>query len=125
MNFKILLLITFISFSCDNKDSTHAIDTELEIKINTSGNNIRARILPPKGFKWVEEERNSFGAFLQNIQLKEDKSPILDYTGSLISNQTEHIAILDYDVGNRDLQQCADAVIRLRAEYLYERGKYT
>ena len=71
------------------------------------------------------EEQNSFGAFLQNIQLKADKSPILDYTGSPVLNQLEHVAIINYDELNRDLQQCGDAVIRLRAEYLFERGSYS
>lgn len=122
MRFRNLLFISFIFFGCNNHDNRSVIDKNLDIKINASGNNIRDRILAPTGYTWVNEEPNSFGAFLQNIQLKADKSPILDYTGSPISNQSAHVAILNYDVGNRDLQQCADAVIRLRAEYLFEMG---
>ena len=122
MRFRNLLFISFIFFGCNNHDNRSVIDKNLDIKINASGNNIRDRILAPTGYNWVNEEPNSFGAFLQNIQLKADKSPILDYTGLPISNQSAHVAILNYDVGNRDLQQCADAVIRLRAEYLFEMG---
>ena len=125
MHFRNLLFISFIFFGCNNYDNGSAIDENLDIKINVSGNNIRDRIIPPTGYNWVNEEPNSFGAFLQNIQLKVDKSPILDYTGLPISNQAAHVAILNYDVGIRDLQQCADAVIRLRAEYLFERGNYS
>jgi hypothetical protein len=41
------------------------------------------------------------------------------YNGDLKRNQTAHLAVLTTDVGQRDLQQCADAVIRLWAEYLW------
>lgn len=62
---------------------------------------------------------SSFGAWLRALPLRTDQKEVLLFDGSPKRNQSAHFAILDIDVGPRDLQQCADAVIRLRAEYLF------
>ncbi|MGH7599664.1 MAG: DUF4846 domain-containing protein [bacterium] len=45
------------------------------------------------------------------------------YNGAPKPNQAAQYRVLAIDVGNKDLQQCADAVIRLRAEYLFGQEK--
>jgi Domain of unknown function (4846) len=80
-----------------------------------------ADIPPPKGFS--RAETTSFGLFLRNIALKKDKAVYL-FDGKLKGNQTAQFAVLDVSVGDRDLQQCADAVMRLRAEYLFAQKEF-
>src|SRR6476646_5245761 len=70
----------------------------------------------PPGYKRIIEERNSFGVWLRNIPLKHDPGIYL-FNGRLRDNQSTHFAVLDIPVGDKDLQQCADAIMRLRAEY--------
>jgi hypothetical protein len=64
-------------------------------------------------------EAGSFGAWLRELPVRAGRPPVLLYDGRRKSNQSAHFAVLDVDVGSKDLQQCADAVIRLRAEYLF------
>ena len=78
----------------------------------------------PTGYTRVPAVVGSFAAWLRAVALKKDKTVYL-YNGKLKSNQSAQFAVLDISVGTKDLQQCADAVMRLRAEYLYARKKYS
>ena len=84
---------------------------------------IASRFEPPEGFVRTEQTAGSFGDWLRHLPLLSGRPPVLLYNGRKKGNQDAHEAVVDIDVGNRDLQQCADAVVRLRAEYLRQAGK--
>jgi hypothetical protein len=85
---------------------------------------VAARIAPPPGFEREPAASGSFAEWLRNLPLKKGRPAVLLYNGSLKSNQGAHVAVVDIDAGVKDLQQCADAVIRLRAEYLYSKKDF-
>ena len=85
-------------------------------------NSIVARIPEPTGLVRVATEPESFGNWLRFLPLKPGRPDVMLHTGQPKHNQNAHFAVLDIDTGQRDLQQCADAVIRLRAEYLRSAG---
>lgn len=105
-------------------DQTTKQNLNNPLEINTDKNTVRERFPSPEGYKCVEENPGSFGYFIENFPLKPYGSPILKYDGTPISTQHLHDAVFDLDTGSRDLQQCADAVIRLRAEYLFKNKKF-
>lgn len=74
---------------------------------------------PPAGYRRVALAPDSFADWLRHLPLKPRGSPVRLHDGRLKARQDVHAAVVDMDVGAKDLQQCADAVIRLRAEYLY------
>lgn len=76
----------------------------------------------PAGYARIPQAPGTFGAWLRKMALKKDHTVYL-YDGRRKANQEAQYAVLDISVGNRDLQQCADAVMRLYAEYLYTSGK--
>ncbi|MBT9151063.1 MAG: hypothetical protein DDT40_01247 [candidate division WS2 bacterium] len=96
---------------------------ELFSIINQEGKTIQDRINVPRGFERVPLKESSFGNYLRSLPLKPHGSKVKYYNGE-IKYKDVYVAVIDMDIGNRDLQQCADAVMRLRAEYLYQQKKF-
>ncbi|MBN2431741.1 MAG: DUF4846 domain-containing protein [Acidobacteria bacterium] len=81
------------------------------------------RIPPPKGYERVAVAPGSFADWLRHLPLREGRPPVCYHDGREKVNQSAHAAVVNMDIGARDLQQCADTIIRLRAEYLYAQGR--
>ena len=80
---------------------------------------------PPAGFERVEVPRGSFGEFLRTLPLQPEGAPVVDFRGNKLHDDGRHpniVAVADLDIGRKDLQHCADAILRLHAEWRYGRG---
>ncbi len=103
-----------------NKEET---ETTNEI-INESAKTIGTRFNPPEGYERVKADTNSFAEYLRTLELKPFGSDVLYYNKSPKINNNIYISVIKMDISSKDLQQCADAMMRLRGEYLYKEKKY-
>jgi len=124
-----ILFCILISISCNtNTASSSQWDNKLENLPVSAYNELNPfkkinEIPLPAGFTRLKKNDRSFAEWLLNLPLKRNKT-VYQFDGKVKINQTAQYAVLDISVGNKDLQQCADAVIRLRAEYLFSIQKY-
>ncbi len=88
----------------------------------TGSETLERRIAPPDGFHRLPSGNKTFASWLRALPVKPGRPPVRLYNGQLKINQDAHFVVLDMDTGSRNLQQCADAAIRLRAEYLWSIG---
>lgn len=80
-------------------------------------------VAPPPGFVRKAAPAGSFAAWLRGLPMRPDGAPVLTHTGKPKFRQDVHTAVVDIDIGKRDLQQCADAIMRLRAEWLFSQRR--
>ena len=112
-----VLLFQFILLSCNN--NTGALQDLHTISTNKINPYKQIKAIPlPNGFERIKDDSGSFTNFLRNINLKENTTVYL-FNGQPKRNQSAQYALLDISTGNKDLQQCADAVMRLRAEFQF------
>lgn len=130
MPFKPLLFFSLLlSVACNNLASSNTKErsnNQKPIAISFDKNPYRtiSAIPMPEGFMPLQADSNLFAVWLSIIPLKQNKTVYL-YNGLAKNNQLAQFAVLDISVGNKNLQQCADAVMRLRAEYLFKEKRFT
>lgn len=84
---------------------------------------LHERFAAPREAERLPASPGSFARYLHELPLKPGGTPVLLHNGKPKTNQGVHAAVVDISTGSKDLQQCADAVIRLRAEYLFATGR--
>ncbi len=92
--------------------------------IDSNGTTLDTRIQAPEGYSRIPSDSSELTGFIRGLPLKEDGSQVMLYNGLEKLAQDSHAAVFDLDIGDRDLQQCADSVIRIYAEYYWSVGAY-
>lgn len=82
-------------------------------------------IRTPIGYKRVEVADNSFAAYLRNLPLRPAGTRVMLYGGEKKARlQSLSYAVIDMDILSNS-EQCADACMRLWAEYLLKKGEFS
>ncbi len=129
----IYLLLSALVFSCSNNDNrllqeekvrSSLVATTTAELIDREAVTIGKRFIVPEGFEKPNVSANSYGSYLRNLPLKPHGAEVKKYDGSIKHNFEVYDAVVDMKIGNKDLHQCADAVMRFRAEYLWKQKRY-
>lgn len=117
--FILLILLSGIFVFCCCKEGK----TSDDVIQNQQALGLDERFQSPAGFKRLTLDVNSFGYYLRKFPLK-PKGAVVHYYNGQVKAHDVHAAVFDLTVGTKDLQQCADAVMRMRAEYLFAQKRF-
>lgn len=119
----IQLLSAFLiaASSCTNAEKS--IETKPNNKITGINPETIRGISLPDGFTYVDDGDSAYSNWLLDLELKKSKTVYL-YNGKLKPNQEAQYGVLTIDIGKKDLVQCADAAMKLRADHLFEKHLY-
>ena len=149
-NFILFILLCLSLISCDTNSAQQSITTEKEkvtpaittksqnLNNNPSDkikdlkpspkpnpNSLQSRIpTPSNNYQRTTVSKNSFGQYLRNVKLKPKGSKAQYYNGDYKEPDNVYMAVLDVDIGTEDLHQCADAIMKLKADYHYHSKEY-
>ena len=133
---KLIHILFFIALftSCTyKKDYNQNLEKDLVItsgneqtrqRIFPDGKTIATLMMPPQGYVRIPVQENSFAAYLRQLPLKPNNALVKLYNGEAKPNNQVYDAVVDLEIGKKNLHQCADAIMRLRASYHWENQQY-
>lgn len=89
------------------------------VQIKPDGKTIAERYTVPHGFFREKIDSSTFEHYLRHHPLHDIDYEVHYYDGSIKRNYV-YSSVIAQDIDPFDLQQCADAVMRLRGEYLFK-----
>jgi hypothetical protein len=101
--------------------SAGAVDYPWLSTTPAASSTLHARIAAPDGFTRIALAEGSYAHWLRHLPMMAEGTPVRAFDGRVLERQP--MGVIDLDVGDRDLQQCADTLMRLRAEYLRASGR--
>lgn len=124
--------ITFISLiliCCSNAGNTGMSETLPDNGIvavkDSASFNIKDRFATPDSFTRTYADSNSFGFYLRHLRLKSEGAQVSLYNGEIKPGENVYCAVVDMEITSKDLQQCADAIMRLRGEFLFKKKRFS
>lgn len=87
------------------------------ISTSQSQNSIPA----PKGYSKIDYPEDSLESYIKSMDFS--SQDVVDYKGNVKLSADSVAGTYNFEVGNENLMQCADCVIRIYSEYLLSSGK--
>jgi len=91
--------------------------------INPSGAEVVRRIIVPEDYQRIKIDTHSFASFLRYLPVLPHGAPAKLYDGT--QKPTTAAAVIDMGTGSQNLQKTIQSVMRLWAEYLFERQQFS
>ncbi|MEG1555231.1 MAG: DUF4846 domain-containing protein [Bacteroidales bacterium] len=127
----ISLLSISIFFICCNakiaevdRQNKPATTIDLFFVDSCQGMTVRDRIAVPSGFERKEYDDHSFQQYILTLPLKPCESSVVSYSGDTMHYPDEIVGVYDIALTKEDILQCADMLMKIRAEYLYAEKRY-
>lgn len=129
---KITFLFLFLGLICSAVScQTNSLNSQTEEHIKNvltstkSDTLLLQRFSVPDGYTRIPCDKYSYAYYLRNVKLKPNDARVNYFDGSEKKNNQIYCAVIDQPISDRDLQQCADAVMRLRGEYLFSQKRFS
>lgn len=132
--FVYFFMLSFSIYGCHDSMATNGIIPSKLITISDSsgsslpiidsaGLTIETRFKTPDGFERIDLE-DPYAIYLRELPLFPIGHQVHYFDGNIKPSNHVYCSVVDLPIGTRDRHQCADAVMNVRAHYLYKAERY-